>query len=179
MQPLTIIEQYYKPQTPIYKMLVSHSKQVAAFAENIARQHPQLGIDRQFVYEAAMLHDIGIYLTHAPDIHCYGTAPYLAHGYLGAEILLRHHLPRHALVCERHTGTGLSKQTIIEQNLPLPHRDMLPQSIEEQLICFADCFFSKSKVSEQKTPEQVRNSFRKFGDATVRQFDIWCEMFGC
>ena len=32
----------------------------------------------------------------------------------------------------------------IESNhLPIPHRDMLPVSVEEQVICYADKFFQK------------------------------------
>ena len=39
-------------------------------AMEIARRKPQLEIDTQFAYEAAMLHDIGIFRTHAPEIFC-------------------------------------------------------------------------------------------------------------
>ena len=51
--------------------------------------------------------------------------------------------PRHALVCERHTGAGMSLQSIIDQQLPVPHRNMVPVSLEEQVICFADKFFQR------------------------------------
>ena len=58
--------------------------------------------------------------------------------------------PRHALVCERHTGAGLSLEDIIAQNLPVPHRDMLPVSMEEQVVCFADKFYSKTHLEREK-----------------------------
>ena len=86
-------------------------------------------------------------------------------------------MERHALVCERHTGTGLTLQQIIEQGLPLPHRDMQPVSIEEQIICFADKFFSKTRLDTEKTVEQARRSLEKFGTEGLKKFDAWCGMF--
>jgi uncharacterized protein len=80
-------------------------------------------------------------------------------------------------VCERHTGAGLSLTQIEAQDLPVPHRDMLPVSLEEQVICFADKFFSKTRLTEEKTIEQARKSLLKFGDEGVVRFDHWCQMF--
>ena len=55
-----------------------------------------------------MLHDIGIFLTHAPQIGCHGDKPYICHGYLGRELLEKEGFPRHAIVCETHVGVGLT-----------------------------------------------------------------------
>ena len=71
------------------------------------------------------------------------STPIFCHGYLGAELVRKEGFPKHALVCERHTGAGLSLQNIIQQDLPVPHREMTPVSLEEQIICFADKFFFK------------------------------------
>lgn len=178
MDPLDIIKKYYKVDSDLYCILISHSKDVTRKALKIAKKHPELNIDTQFVYEAGMLHDIGIFKTFAPSIMCFGDHPYLAHGYLGSEILQAEGLPRHALVCERHTGTGLLKNEIIEQGLPIPHRDMMPISIEEQVICFADCFFSKTNLGKEKKTKKIREKMLKHGDRVLQQFDEWCEMFG-
>jgi uncharacterized protein len=86
-------------------------------------------------------------------------------------------MDRHALVCERHTGTGLTLQQIVEQGLPLPRRDMQPVSMEEQIICFADKFFSKTHLDAEKSVEQARRSLEKFGVEGLAKFDKWCEMF--
>ena len=83
----------------------------------------------------------------------------------------------HALVCERHTGAGLSLQDIEEQNLPVPHRDMLPVSLEEEIICFADKFFSKTKLDKEKSLEKARKSVEKHGGNGVQRFDRWCKLF--
>ena len=177
MNPLAIIETYYVPNSALYELLVSHSRAVTDKALFLANQHPELTIDCQFVEEAAMLHDIGIFLTNAPALGCYGTHRYIEHGYLGADLLRQHGLDKHALVCERHTGTGLSLADIEKQQLPLPHRDMRPVSMEEQLICFADKFFSKSRLNTELTIEQIRDNLAQFGPDNLRVFDYWMSLF--
>ena len=141
MDVIAIIEKYYKKDSDLYKILIRHSKEVMNKALEIAKKHPELNADLQFIKEAAMLHDIGIFLTNAPSIECNGIAPYVCHGYLGRELLDAQGYHRHALVCERHTGVGISLEEIKAENLPLPHRNMQPMSIEEKIICFADCFY--------------------------------------
>jgi uncharacterized protein len=177
MNPIEIIQKYYPAESDAYRILVKHCRSVADKAVRIGRAHPELQLDLQFVEEASMLHDIGIFLCYAPEIDCHGKAAYLCHGYLGAALLQQEGYPRHALVCERHTGTGLSLATIQKLNLPLPHRDMCPQSLEEQLICFADLFYSKTKLDEEKSADNIRKSMAKYGEASVSQFDSWCKLF--
>jgi uncharacterized protein len=177
MNPLEIISKYYDPSSEAYHILVAHSRSVADKALAIAALHPELAIDTAFVEEAAMLHDIGIFLCDAPGIDCHGSYPYICHGYLGADLIRKEGFERHALVCERHTGTGISLDMIEKEHLPLPHRDMLPVSVEEQLICFADKFYSKTKLDVEKSPEKVRKGLSKYGDETIARFDGWCKLF--
>lgn len=172
-----VIDKYYSDNPPLKSLLLLHSTLVARKALAIVDSHPELGADRGFVEEAAMLHDIGIFLTDAAPIHCFGKFHYLCHGYLGADLLRGEGLPRHALVAERHTGTGLTLKEIIRRDLPLPHRDMVPVSIEEKIVCFADKFFSKTRPEEEKTVEQAENSLAKFGQEGVEIFSGWCRMF--
>ena len=84
---------------------------------------------------------------------------------------------RHALVCERHTGAGISKEDVKIRNLPLPLRDFMPLSKEEITICFADKFFSKTKLLREKTVEQAIVSLSKYGNKGVERFKEWCKMF--
>jgi uncharacterized protein len=173
-----IILKYYTEDSDLYKILIHHSEQVKNKAIEVARRHPELNIDLQFVEEASMLHDIGIYLCNAPSIRCFGNHQYIEHGYLGANLLRNEGLPQHALVCERHTGVGLSLQLIIEQNLPLPHRDLIPVSQEEQVICYADKFFSKSKLEEQLSVDYILSHLKKHDERYPDIFLQWHEMFG-
>ena len=177
MNPILIIDKYYQEDNDLKRILLVHSRSVAEKALLIAGRHPELSLDREFVFEAAMLHDIGIFQTNAPDIFWFGDRPYICHGTLGAELMRKEGYPRHALVCERHTGAGLSLQQIVEQQLPVPHREMVPVSLEEQVICFADKFYSKTHLEREKSVEKARNSLAKYGEAGLQRFDRWCELF--
>ena len=173
-----IIDDIYGAEPSELKtILLEHSESVARKVLRIAEQHPELHIDRQFAEEAAMLHDIGIIKCDAPGICCHGTEPYIRHGRIGAEMLRELGLPHHARVCERHTGAGLSKKEIEEQNLPLPQADFLPETLEEKLICYADKFFSKTHPKEEKTYEHVERSLAKFGEEGLLRFREWHKMF--
>lgn len=177
MDALAIINKYYPEDNALKRILLIHSRSVADKALDIAARHPELGLDTQFLEEAALLHDIGIFLTDADGIHCFGPHPYICHGYLGSELLQKEGFPRHALVCERHTGAGMSLQSIIEQQLPVPHRDMVPVSLEEQVVCFADKFYSKTHLEREKSVEKALKSISRYGADGVLRFRKWCECF--
>ena len=187
----TIIQEYYPEDNKLRQLLWRHSRDVADRALDIVRRHPELGADAHFVEQAAMLHDLGIFLTDAPGIHCHGKEPYIRHGLLGAGLLRRdaskwiagnpqqvaEAIEPYARVCERHTGAGISLSNIERQQLPLPHHDFLPETIEEQIICYADKFFSKSHPERVKTLEQPTKSLSKFGEDGVGRFLAWAGMF--
>jgi len=177
MDALAIIDKYYPVDNELKHILLTHSRLVADKALWIADRHPELQLDKTFLEEAALLHDIGVFLTDAPGIHCHGTHPYICHGYLGSELMRKEGFMRHALVCERHTGAGLSLQGIMAQNLPVPHREMVPVSLEEQVICFADKFFSKTHLDTEKSVERALKSISKYGEEGVVRFNKWCECF--
>ena len=173
----TIINKYYPEENELKNILLVHSRSVADKALWIAERHPELELNKQFLEEAAMLHDIGIFLTNARGIYCIGDRPYICHGYLGADLLREEGFPEHALVCERHTGAGISLDSILRQQLPIPHRDMLPVSLEEQVICFADKFYSKTHLDKEKSIESAFKSISKYGEDGINRFNAWCECF--
>ncbi|MFH1102790.1 MAG: HD domain-containing protein [Pseudomonadota bacterium] len=179
MNPIDIIEKYYEPGTRLHRILIHHGNLVAQKALEIAWKLTHLEIDPAFLEEAAMLHDIGIFLTDTPSIGCRGKYPYICHGYLGREILERHGMTKHALVCERHVGVGIDMEDIRKFNLPIPHREMVPVTLEEQIICFADKFFSKngaSGSSENGIPE-IEKSLEPYGPDKVARFQNWVRLF--
>lgn len=180
MDPLKIIEKYYSPGSTAYHCLVEHSSMVAEKARKIAQRVSHLGLNLEFVHEAAMLHDIGILFTSEPNIGCCGAKPYISHGYLGRELLEREGLPDHGRVCERHVGVGLTRKEIEEKRLPVPARDMIPVTIEEQIICYADKFFSKDPefLLREKPLDKVRDGIAKYGGGKLKQFDAWIRVFG-
>ena len=179
MDPIIILKKYYDEDSYTYKVLIEHSKAVANKALEIAKRVPEFNPDLNFIYEFAMLHDIGIYLTHAPDIGCYGDKEYICHGYLGRDILLKENLEKHALACERHLGVGFSKKDIEILKFPLEKKDIFPITIEEEIVCFADKFFSKNQknLSEQKSIEKIRKGLSTYGMDKVKKFDHWLIKF--
>lgn len=177
INPLEIINKYYPVGSKVHFILVKHSEQVRDKALKIAEKHPEFKLDKQFIAEAAMLHDIGIFQCDAERIHCHGTHQYIEHGYLGAELLRSEGLPLHALVSERHTGVGLSLEMIKRNNLPLPRRDLIPLSLEEQLICYADKFFSKTLLNEAHSIDRIRKYLNRYGETEVQKFDEWHLLF--
>jgi uncharacterized protein len=177
---LKLIEKYYHPGSLRHKIYLPHCIAVKDLALKIAKAHPELGADLVNLELGAMLHDIGIFLTDAPDIGCYGSLPYIAHGFKGRELLEKEGLPEIAAVCERHIGVGITIADIEERNLPIPKRDMTPQTIEEKIICYADKFFSKSSADLMvpKPLEKVKKSIRKHGDSKWLVFEEMITIFG-
>ncbi len=173
---MKILEAFYPEDTPLRRLLLTHSRQVRDKALALTEQHPELPVRREIVSTGAMLHDIGIVRCHAPGILCCGTEPYIAHGLIGGTMLReygREHrldLEVFARISERHTGAGLSAEEIREQNLPIPVMDLLPETLEEKIIAYADKFFSKSGDMQEKKLESIRRGLAKFGPGTMARF---------
>ncbi len=186
-----IIDHFYgTDDSELKRLLMVHSRAVADKALRICDSHPELHLDREFVEAAAMLHDIGIIQCDAPGIFCHGSQPYICHGIMGAKMISeysRHSEPSDwldaiARVCQRHTGAGITRAEIMEQQLPLPLPDdgsepYMPETMEEKLVCYADKFFSKTRLDEEKSLEHVERSLAKFGKAGLTRFGRWREIF--
>jgi len=181
MNPIDILEQYYDRSSKAYTILVTHGQQVAQKALRVAEKVYDPGPDLDFIERAAMLHDIGIFLTDTPQLGCNGIHPYIRHGVLGFDLLMEAGCPELALVCERHVGVGIGIDDIRNFKLPLPQREMVPISIEEQIICYSDKFYSKNGNGCLKTPQktvgEIISSLEKYGPDKVSRFKKWVEMF--
>ncbi|MDE5869202.1 MAG: HDIG domain-containing protein [Muribaculaceae bacterium] len=169
MHPFSIIDRYY-PEGPLRDILITHSELVRDKAIEAARISG-LPFDEELISNGALLHDIGIFLCDAPGIECHGTLPYICHGLLGGIILRKEGYPELARFCERHTGAGLTVEDIISQNLPLPHLNYLPETLEEKAVCYADKFFSKSgDITKEKPLKKVMKSMERHGSDSLRRF---------
>jgi len=186
MIALDVIRHFYSEDTPLRRLLILHSTQVRDKALSILGNPDLQGmnIDVQLVNDGALLHDIGILQCDAAGILCEGKEPYLLHGTLGAEMLRQYgmefgcDMEPYARICERHTGTGLTRQDIKKQNLPLPSdRDLVPETLEEKLVCLADKFYSKSSPDKEKSLERISASMQKFGPDSVLRFNELCSIF--
>lgn len=152
----TIIDKYYPEGTRLRDIYMRHACDVASLAEELRARHmPELDADR--VRAAAMLHDIGIFMTDAPGIECHGKYPYIQHGPLGAQLLRNEGAPEWAArVAERHTGVGIG--------------NLIPETPLEKLVCYADKFYSKSGNMERKSFAQVEHSMLKYGEDNLNKF---------
>lgn len=173
-----LIDKYYAENAELKHILITHSEQVRDRALAIIDAHPEWEVDRQFVEEASMLHDIGIFLCNAPKIYCAGTHAYIEHGFLGAELLRLEGLHKHALVAERHTGTGISLDQVLREELPIPAQDYLPISLEEKIICYADKFYSKSHLGEEMDRTKIRHNIWKYGHDAIVRWDELTKLMG-
>ncbi|MFP4523074.1 MAG: HD domain-containing protein [Candidatus Nanoarchaeia archaeon] len=173
-----IINTYFKPGSLAHKIYMNHVTLVTKKALEVAKRVPELDPNIEFIEEAAMLHDIGICKVNAPGLGCFGKAPYIQHTILGKEILEKEGLFKHAHICVHH-NIGLSKKRIIQANLPLPHKDMIPATIEEEIICFADKFFTK--MPNRKNPEmsikEIKEKIKNHHPKNVIIFEHMCKKF--
>lgn len=181
--PYYIITKYYPKESEAYKILMGHSEAVMQKAVKIAaeyqRKHPKEKIDINLIREGALLHDIGSCLTSHKILGEKEGKPYILHGVLGREILEKENLPKHALIAERHIGVGITKEEIVKQKLPLPKREMIPETIEEEIVTYADCFFSKKEgfLEREESIKEIKAELAHFGLEKVKKFEEWMKKF--
>ena len=180
MDYLSIIHKYIAPSSPVYQFYIIHVTLVTAKALSIAER---LGFSRkqkQFIEEAAMLHDIGIIRVNAPEINCRGSLPYEMHVKEGKKILQSEGLDDHARIAENHFGVGgITKKEIMQANLRLPPEDIACTQLEDKIISYADLFFSKSPadIFQEASLERVREKISKYGPRQQQIFELWYEEF--
>lgn len=87
--------------------------------------------------------------------------------------------PAFGLVAERHTGAGITLDNILKAGLPLPRREMVPQSLEEKIICCADKYFSKSpkKSNQTMTRDLIEAELAAIDPGHARRFGQWAGEF--
>jgi uncharacterized protein len=177
---MALMARFCPPGSPAYAILARHGRQVADKALAIAAGLPGLTIDLAFLEQAALLHDIGILLTDSPALGCHGPHPYIRHGALGRSLIEARGMLRHALVCERHVGAGLTVAEIAAQGLPLPRRPMLPESIEEIIVCVADKFYSKNGRGGEapRSCRAVAAEAARYGAASGQRMRHWLALLG-
>ncbi|MFY0672742.1 MAG: HD domain-containing protein [Bacteroidia bacterium] len=176
----SLIQKYIDPASDLYRVYIIHVSNVTRLAIKIARKKGLSALQLQFVEEASMLHDIGIINTKTPEIFCFGEKPYIAHLTEGREILFKENLPLHARVAANHVGVGgLTKDEIVNQHLPLPPHDIVAETIEEKIISYADCFYSKNPKNlwrKKKYEEIVEKLAKRPGHQ--ERFKQWYKEFG-
>ncbi|NOQ67954.1 HD domain-containing protein [Patescibacteria group bacterium] len=158
-----------------YDIILNHSLSVLSKSVNIiARKKLYNKVDFNLIISGCLLHDIGAF--EFMKNFDKSQKNYLKHGIIGGKILRSEGLKKEALIAERHIGSGLSKNYIIENNLPLPKKDFLPITLEQKIICYADKFHSKN--GKKDTLESIKKEMRGFGEEPLRRFLELEKMFG-
>lgn len=178
MNPRAILKQY-APTKRAFRIVLQHSEAVMHKALLVSATYRGT-IDKMFIEEAALLHDIGVYFTATKKFGCTGREPYIKHGILGGDLLRILGYPRHARVAERHIGVGITRADIKRQYLPLPEKDFVPKTLEEQIICYADKFFTKgviTKLKQEKKVVAILKELQQFGSEKTSIFLKWHNIF--
>ncbi|NQV09164.1 HD domain-containing protein [Candidatus Woesearchaeota archaeon] len=129
---IELLKKYAKDEER-FEWVMKHVRLVQKIALRISKDISR--VDIEFIRIACLLHDIGIF--RFPK-EARGVDK-IRHGIYGAEILKKEGLDeRYQKVCETHIGAGIIKEEIIKEDLDLPHRDFIPQTIEEKIIAYAD-----------------------------------------
>lgn len=158
-----------------FKIVFTHSNIVKDIAEEIIA-NKNLDIDTRLVKVGALLHDIGAYSLINRNGE-FDELNYIQHGVRGYEILKQEGLDEK--ICrfaERHTGVGISQEDIINQNLNLPPKDYIAESLEEKLIMYSDKFHSKNP--QFNTFDTYSSYISRFGEDRIRKFQALSKIFG-
>lgn len=140
--------------------------------EVIGRKRLYERVDLDLVVSGCILHDIGaLDFFDRRDMD-----GYIRHGILGAEILTREGREKEALIAKRHTGAGLTKEEIAQAGWLLPQEDLLPVSLEERIVCYADKFSSK-RPDAHETIETIMKEFEGYGPGPLARFRALREEF--
>ncbi|SCL33238.1 uncharacterized protein GA0074692_3527 [Micromonospora pallida] len=176
-EQIRALHERYAPTEEAFDLVYTHCQIVCAVAEQLLdRCHPV--VDVALVRAGSLLHDIGVY-------HLYDEAGrldhenYVCHGMLGHELLRDLGYPEAiSRFCSHHTGVGLTRADVQRQGLPLPPGDYTADTLEEELVMYADKFHSKTTPPTFLTPASYAASVRRFGVDKVARFAALVEKFG-
>ncbi len=130
-----------------------HSLKVSEKALELAEKITDGNINLKLVEIGALLHDVGRSKTHGFN-----------HAIIGGKILRERGYPKElARICETHILGGLDKEDA--NNLGLPQKDYIPQTLEEKIICLADKLINGTK--EVTIEERFQKWFSKYGRTEI------------
>jgi uncharacterized protein len=162
------LHERFAPTPEAFESVWTHSRIVCRIAEQTGAGD----LDMALVRAGCLLHDIGVHRLAPGDA-------YVRHGLLGYEMLGEAGLPETLRrFCSHHTGVGITRDDVLQQRLPLPDRDFVPETAEEELVMYADKFHSKSAPPRFLTAATFSARVGRFGDDKVKRFASLVERFG-
>jgi uncharacterized protein len=162
------VHRRFAPGPEAFELVHTHCEIVAAIAAQLVGR---TAADAELVRTGALLHDIGVYRL--------GGQPYIRHGVLGEELLRELGFPDAvSRFCAHHTGTGLTRDDVLRQGLPLPPADYLAETPEEELVMYADKFHSKTTPPTFLTAATYARQAARFGPPSAARFAAMVQKFG-
>jgi uncharacterized protein len=152
------IHKKYAQDEKILNIVWQHSVDVCDLALTIADNLKKKGIEinKNLIKEGALLHDIGVYLVKKDK-------NYWKHGEKGYLICKKEKLDNSiARICQTHVGVGIG--------------DNIPISLEEEIVSYADQFYSKFPPRKEKLAK-IRKEVVKYGKNNLAIFDRWHKKF--
>jgi uncharacterized protein len=178
LEQIEALHHKYAPSDAGFNLVFTHCKIVSEIAQQCI-ERKQLAVDAELVRVGCMLHDIGVYELLDTDGREREGLPYITHGIRGEAILKKEGFSEVIWrFGSHHTGMGLTRQDIIKQGLPLPLQDYQAETIEEELVMYADKFHSKNTPPNFNTFEHYKQTVAKFGQDKSEKFAQLAEKFG-
>lgn len=176
LEEMNLLHKKYAPTLQAFERVWKHSHIVRRIALQVADN--RYSTDRELIKTGALLHDIGVYkLYHNGKID---EINYIKHGILGYELLKEEGFDES--VCRfamLHTGVGITKEDIQNNNLPLPVRDYVAETDEERIVMYADKFHSKSEPSTFNSTEWYKKHLaEKLGQEKLKLFEELVNEYG-
>jgi len=177
VRAIQALHQKYAPNQEVFDLVWVHCRIVADIAAQLAARS-ETGANKELVRVGCLLHDIGVYTLYTETGYD-KTKPYITHGICGEEILRGEGFDRAIYrFASHHTGAGLTKKQIVERKLPLPAMDFLAETIEEELVMYADKFHSKTTPPHFNSYEYYASYSARFGEEASVGFARLAEKFG-
>ncbi|MEU8285168.1 HD domain-containing protein [Micromonospora sp. NPDC048905] len=176
-EQIRALHERFAPTKGAFELVYTHCQIICEVAEQLLGRYP-VPLDTALVRAGSLLHDIGVYRLYN-DAGQLDHGTYVRHGILGHTMLRELGFPE--LVnrfCSHHTGVGLTRDDVVRQGLPLPVRDYTADTVEEQLVMYADKFHSKTTPPTFLTASSFAASVRRFGDDKVDRFAAMVKTFG-
>lgn len=167
------------PSREAFTAVYTHSRIVWAVAQQLLDRAPgSVAVNADLVRAGCLLHDIGVYRLYDPAGRI-EPGNYVRHGVLGHQLLREAGFDEElARFCSRHVGVGLLREDVLEQGLPIPAQDYLPESGEEELVMYADKFHSKTAPPVFLTARSYAAHVQRYGLDKVTRFDRLRARFG-
>ncbi|MGW6007734.1 HD domain-containing protein [Streptomyces sp. NPDC055210] len=171
------LHERHAPSHEALELVFTHCQIISDIAEQLGKR-TDLALDTDLVRVGALLHDTGVYRLY-DQAGRLDHGNYIRHGVLGHELLRQEGFPeRLCRFCSCHTGVGLSRHDIRAQGLALPEADYLAETVEEQLVMYADKFHSKTAPPVFLTADAYAAHVKSFGAAKVHAFGLLRARFG-